>query len=288
MCSTRLTILILYPTRLGGFVADSISNLESVEEIILIDHDVVEAKNLRNSIYRQIDIGLSKTEALKDILLSKETHTKVKILNQKYIEGKVKLPKNDLVLDCRDITYDRNSEIDARLYISSRYLIVDCRKNVTYSDQRVGKYLVALYKDDLRYAGSIISMAIHSGTITSLLNSQSVQKYELDYVKHIDTEKCDLVYENLVGEEKFINLPDKIVPILEMNKKADLNIFLGSKLLPITERMIPKNTLHTSGDVILNLASVATSQCDFNNFVVSLFREGDQVYIELIPETGAA
>lgn len=282
------TITVIGLGTLGGFVTDAISNLEEVEKLIVIDHDIVETKNLKNSIYRQIDVGLSKTEALKDIILSKNLNKNVDIKSEKYIEGEMTLPKSDLVLDCRDITYDRNTEIDSRLYISSRYLIVDCRKNVTYANRRVGKYIVELTKDDLRYAASIISMTIHSGTVTSLLRSRSVQKYELDYVKHIDNYKCDIVYEDLVDEEKFVNLPDKILPILELNKESELNVFLGSKVLPITERIIPKNTLQTSGDVILNLASVATSQCDFNNFVVSLFQENNQVFVELIPETGAA
>jgi hypothetical protein len=282
------TITVIGLGTLGGFVADAISNLEGVEKLIIIDHDIVESKNLKNSIYRQIDIGLSKTEALKDIILSKEQDTNIDIKSEKYIEGEMKLPKSDLVLDCRDVTYNRDSEIDARLYISSRYLIVDCRKNVIYPDRRVGKYLVELSKDDLRYAASIISMAIYSGTITSLLRSQSVQKYEIDYVKHIDNYKCDLVYENLVDEEKFVNLPDKIVPILELNKRSDVTVFLGSKVFPITERIIPKNTLQTSGDVISNLTSVATSQCEFNHFVVALFQENNHVFVELIPETGAA
>jgi len=282
------TITVIGLGTLGGFITDAISNSEIIEKIEIIDHDIVETKNLKNSIYRQIDVGLAKTEALKDIILSKNSNTNVDVRSEKYIEGKTILSKSDLVLDCRDITYDRTSEIDARLYISSRYLIVDCRKNVKYTNKRVGKYIVELSKDDLRYAASIISMAIHSGTITSLLRSKSVQKYELDYVKHIDNYKCDLLYENLIDEEKFINLPDKIVPIIELNKLSDVNVFLGSKVLPITERIIPKNTLQTSGDVILNLASVATSQCDFNNFIVSLFKEGNQVFIELIPETGAA
>jgi len=256
------TITVIGLGTLGGFIANAVSNSESIENLKIIDHDIVETKNLKNSIYRQIDVGLAKTEALKDIILSKNSNTNVDIRSEKYIEGKTILSKSDLVLDCRDITYDRTSEIDARLYISSRYLIVDCRKNVKYMNKRVGKYIVELSKDDLRYAASIISMAIHSGTITSLLRSKSVQKYELDYVKHIDNYKCDLLYENLIDEEKFINLPDKIVPIIELNKLSDVNVFLGSKVLPITERIIPKNTLQNSGDVILNLASVATSQCD--------------------------
>jgi len=273
---------------LGGFVADAVSSLESTEKIIIIDHDVVESKNLKNSIYRQIDIGLPKTEALKDILQSKNQDLDIEIMTEKFLEQKSEIPDSDLILDCRDITYDRGTKIDARMFISSRYLIVDCRKNVNYSKQVVGKYIVELSKDDLRYAASIVSMAIHSGTFKSLLKNKSVQKYELDYVKHIDNYECDIVYENLVGENKFINLPDKIVPIIDMNKSKDINVFLGSKVLPITERLIPKNTLQNSGDLISNLISVATSECDFNHFIISLFQENNQVFIELIPETGAA
>jgi len=281
-------IVIIGLGTLGGFTAEAISNLENTEKIVIIDHDIVEQKNLKNSIYRQTDIGNPKVEALKDILSIQNPNIEIWAFQTEYIEGTTKLPKEDLVIDCRDFTYDRKSEIDVRFYISSRYLMADFRKNVTYKERRAGKYIIPLTKNDLKHAATLISMMIDTASIAALIEIQTVQKYELDYVKHIDKYCYDIVYENVVGEDKFVNLPDKIVPILDMNKNKELTVFLGSRVYPISEKIIPKNTLKNSNDLISNLTSVISCQTDFNNFVVSVFNEGDNTYIELIPETGAA
>jgi hypothetical protein len=281
-------VVIIGLGTLGGFTAEAISNLENTEKLVIIDHDIVEQKNLKNSIYRQIDIGIPKVEALKDIITYQNPNIEIWAFQTEYKEGKTKLTKEDLVIDCRDFTYDRKSEIDARFYISSRYLMADFRKNVTYKERQPGKYIMELTKNDLKCAASIISMIIDNNIIKSLIANQSVQKYELDYTKHIENCCYDVVYENTVGEEKFVNLPEKIVPILDMNKHKDVTVFLGSKVYPVVERIIPMDTLKSSKDVILNLASIVSCQKDFNNFVVSVFNEGSNVYIELIPETGAA
>lgn len=282
------SVVIIGLGTLGGYTAEAIADLEDVEKLVIIDHDIVEQKNLKNSIYRQIDIGSPKVEALKEILLNQHPDLEVWAFQAEYIEGRTKLPKEDLVIDCRDFTYDRQSEIDARFYISSRYLMADFRKNVTYKQQQAGKYILELSRSDLRHAASIISMMIHNNTIESLINTQSVQKYELDYVKHVDECSYDIVYENTVGEDKFINLPDKIVPIMDMNRDRDVTVFLGSRIYPVSEKAIPARTLTTGADVIALFTSLVACQKDFNNFVVSIFEENNKVYIELIPETGAA
>ncbi len=279
------TVVVIGLGTLGGFVAEAICNLESTEKLVIIDHDIVEQKNLKNSIYRQIDIGGPKVEALKDIILQHNTDLEVWAFQTEYIEGVTKLPKEDLVIDCRDFTYDRQSEIDARFYISSRYLMADFRKNVIYKEQHAGKYIMQLTKNDLRHASSIVSMMIHSNAIHSLIASHSVQKYELDYVKHIDNYCYDVLYEDVVGEDKFVNLPEKIVPILDMNKKKEVTVFLGSRLFPVSEITIPINTLKSSTDVVSNFTSLVSCQKDFNNFVISVINENDNIYIELIPET---
>jgi hypothetical protein len=281
-------IVIIGLGTLGGFTAEAISNLENTEKIVIIDHDIVEQKNLKNSIYRQIDIGTPKVEALKDILTSQNSNLEIWAFQTEYIEGITKLPKEDLVIDCRDFTYDRKSEIDVRFYISSRYLMADFRKNVTYKERRTGKYITTLTKNDLKLAATLISMMIDTVSIAALIEIQTVQKYELDYVKYFENNCYDIVYENVIGEDKFVNLPDKIVPILDMNKDKDLTVFLGSRSYPIAEKLIPINTLKSSRDLILTLTSIVSCQKDFNNFVVSVFNEGDNIYIELIPETGAA
>ena len=282
------SILVIGIGTLGGFVSDAISDLECLETLVVIDDDIVENKNLQNSIYRQIDVGLSKTEALTDIISNKNPDLTIISLNEKYIEGKTKIPNCDLVLDCRDFTYDRGKEIDARLYISSRYLMVDCRKNVNYKVKTVGKYLTELTKQDLRCASNIVSMSIFNNTIEYLIRNQTVQKYELDYTKHIEKYACDIVYEKISGEDKFVNLPDKIVPILQANKNNDLSVFVGSSILPLMEFSLPKNTLRCSNDLVIALSAAVSNHCYFNNFVVSFHQLNGKFLIELIPETGAA
>ena len=282
------TIAVIGIGTLGGFVANALSNNENLESIILIDHDIVETKNFKNSIYRQVDFGVQKTEALSEIINNKNKNITIISINEMFIEGKTKIPKCDLVLDCRDYTYDRRREIDARLYISSRYLMVDCRKNVNYKVKSEGKYLIQLSKEDLRYAGSLVSMLIHNDTIDTLMRNQSIEKYELDYVKRIDECSYDIVYENQRGEDKFLNLPDKIVPILEANRQAELQVCVGSCLFPLFEDSIPQNSLTTGTDIIIRLSTIISRNAQFNNFVISLHEQNGRFLLELIPETGAA
>jgi hypothetical protein len=269
---------------LGGFVADAISELEKVSKLTIIDHDLVEEKNLINSIYRQIDVGLPKVDALSDIITLKYPDIKIEKIQEKFIEGRTKIPKTDLILDCRDYTYDRLGLVDARLYMSSRYLIVDCRRYVTYLDKQEGKYLVQLSREDLKYASFIVSLLVNSNTIEIMKKSEIVQKYELDHFKKINKKNTyDIVYEN---GEKFINLPESIKPIIDLNKSKELTVFIGSKMIPITQTIIPVRTLQNELDVISNLSSIVKIQ-DFNAFIISI-QNSSEAFIELIPETGAA
>lgn len=273
---------------LGGFVADAISALENTEELIIIDHDIVEVENLKNTIYREIDIGLTKTEALEDIIKFRNPSISIKKFSEKFIEGQTSIPKCNLVLDCRNYTYDRMGEIDARLYLSSRYLIVDCRKKAHYVNKHKGEYLLYLTKDDLRSASYIVSMLINGGTIAELIKDQKIEKYELDHFKTFDNACYDIVYEKFLGGDKFVNLPEKIIPILNHNKKSDLEVIIGTKEAPDLERLIPKGTLKTSGDVVVNLAALTNLHCEFNNYVIAVHEDKRKLIIELIPETGAA
>lgn len=282
------SVVIIGIGTLGGFTAEAIANLEEIEKIVIIDHDIVEQKNLKNSIYRQIDLGSPKVEALKDILSSFHPELEIWAFQAEYIEGVTKLPKEDLVIDCRDATYNRKTEIDARFYMSSRYLMGDFRKNITYKEKQDGKYILELSKSDLRHAASLISMMIHSNSIESLMKNQSVQKYELDYVKHIDTCQCDVVYDDEAGEDKFINLPDTIVPIIDANKTKDITVCLGNRTFSDSKQLIPMNTLQSSKDVVSLFTSLVACQNDFNNFLVSLIEDNNRIFIELIAETGAA
>lgn len=278
------SVAIIGVGTLGGFVAEAISNIEQVETLVLVDHDKVERKNLTNSVYRILDIGAAKVDALTEIIKHRNPDKTVITFKEMFLENKTKIPECDLVFDCRDFTYDRKSVIDARLYISSRYLIVDTRKNVKYKEAQEGKYIEMLNKDDLRYAAAIVSMLITTGTISTLAKYKSIQKYELDYVKHLEN-KCK-IYDD--KNEKFINLPQNIYPIIEMNKKKDVRVFMGNRFNPISQRVIPKNQLKNTQDIVINLLSVSKAMCQFNHFIISTYNDKGEYYVELIPETGAA
>lgn len=273
---------------LGGFVTDSVSELETVEEIVIVDYDQVQEKNLRNSIYKWNDVGKLKTDALFDIIRSKNEDIKITKLNVRFIEEENVLPVCDLVLDCRDFIYDRKELVDVRLYISSRYLIVDCRKNVKYDKHFEGKYTSRLSKSDLKNAANMILVLIENGVISSLIRDNSVSKFDLDYLKQMNQKTNDVAYDSVVGEEKLINLKENLLPILKMNKKSDLdvNMCIGEKNVSV--KTIPRGALRSGEDVILNLTSMLNLPVIFNNFVISTYEEENKSYVVLIPETGAA
>ena len=53
---------------IGSTVAELLVRL-GLTNLVLYDYDIVEAKNVANQMFRQVDIGKDKTEALKDILV---------------------------------------------------------------------------------------------------------------------------------------------------------------------------------------------------------------------------
>jgi len=276
-------ITILGLGSLGGYVVDAISELRTLNKVILVDYDRVEKKNLKNMIYELSDIDKLKTDALSEIVNSKNEEIEVIKLNEKFIEGKTKFPESDLVLDCRDFTYDRKSLIDARLYVSSRYLIIDCRKSVKYEKHYEGKYISQLTKGDLRYASSIVSNLIYNGTFKTLVNNKSVNKFELDYLKQV-SQANDIAYGHESGEERLVNLKESLFPILDINKKSDLNVNMCVGDRVVSVKTIPKGLLRSGNDVIVNLVSMINFPFVFTNYIIYVHENS----VVLIPETGAA
>ena len=84
---------------LGGCLCKHISELENMKELTIVDYDVVESKNVFNSIYKFQNVGEYKVDALAEIIKDDVTVTKVK---KKYIEGKTSLPMCDLVIVADD------------------------------------------------------------------------------------------------------------------------------------------------------------------------------------------
>ena len=280
---------------LGGFIAKSISEIESIREIVLLDYDKVESKNLRNSIYNNEHIDRFKVNCLKNIIRKDNKNIKVSGMISKYIEDETKIPECDLVIDCRDYIYDRGNSIDVRMYISSRYLVIDCRKNMTYQKHHQGQYISNISRMDLKNASFNAALFIHRGLINDLIRRQAVYEFELDYndmsvskcISKIE-EKPDVIYDVEPNSNKLLNLEQHVYPIIDMSKKSDIEIYVGDKNNPIGISHIPKMTLQNYNDVVRVLSSMLCDRFNYNYYLVTPKVEGNKFTIQLLPETGAA
>jgi len=280
---------------IGGFLAKNFSELESIKKLVIIDYDVVENSNLKNSIYKKTDVGKFKVDCLYNIVNKINNDLEIVKIKDKYIEGITKIPKCDLVIDCRDFTYDRGSEIDIRLYISSRYLIIDCRKDMIYQIHYEGKYIDNLTKEDISSAMFNASMFISTGLIKEFINKKIVHKIELDYLKKSSYERLDeynnkleIVLDHHEGAEKFINFFENAERLIELNKKFELNVCLGDKNYPLAKKIIPVNENQNVNELTKKFLSFINLPYNFNNYIISLVIEKKECYVILIPETGAA
>lgn len=284
------TITVIGLGTLGGFLCKHISELEDVKQLIIVDYDIIERRNTYNSIYTLENIGEYKVDALDDKI--SEDVDVIKI-NKKYIEGKTALPKSDLVIDCRDYVYNRYNEIDVRLYISSRILIIDCRKMVE-TQNYPGSYRTILTKSEINKAAFFASQIIGSSQIYELIKNNSIHKIDLDLVPSIldeaikksITNKMDIIYDASDGLKQLHCVEENIKPILESNKRNDTMIFLGSSNneIPGWPKIIEKHSLQSSEDVLLMLSKLIKETGSSANFFA--ISSGNKV--ELIEETGGA
>jgi hypothetical protein len=269
---------------LGGFIAEAIVENEFCKELVIFDKDTVELKNVTNSIYSEIDVGDNKVDALTDILMKKSLFTKIIKRNEMFIEGETTLQPCDLVIDCRDVIYNRGNLIDCRLHISSRHLFLDCRRNITYQEHINGKYITKVTRLDLKNSALLFSNLVSNNILQNLIQKRIVQSYDLDYFRTTPFGQCDILYEKENGEDRFLNLSDNLLPILETNRKVDTELYVGSRTDPLSKIILPKRSLQSSNEIIQQLLSATRLHCEFNNFLVVV----NNNYIELIPETGAA
>jgi len=277
---------------IGGFLAKNLSELDSTKNLLLIDYDTVELENTKNSIYDEKDIGKLKTKAICDKLNNK---CRVNILNKKFIEGETKIPKFDLIIDCRDFTYNRKDLIDMRLYISFRNLIMDCRKNVNYLKQHEGKYASRLTRIDLKNAALNVTTLFEKGLINLMVKKRKVFEIPIDCISErikalVDKNDVDIVYDdNNDFDGKLINLNNNYSSLIDINKDNELLVSLGDKHSPYNTKIVPKNTFSTIQDIIFSFSSLTKNlPYQFNYYIISVGIHNNKYYVELLPETGSA
>jgi len=290
---------------LGGAVCKNISTMESIEELVIVDYDVLESRNIHNSVYNASQIGETKVDALTELI---ENDIGVIPIHEKYKERKTKLPECDLVVDCRDVVCNRGNEIDVRLYITGRILIIDCRKNIRSQYHYKGSYRNQLSKSELNKAGFFASQIICSDQIKEMKQNQLVQRIDLNLLPSIidqamktsNKNRIDIIYDSDVGDRLHC-LEENIDPILCLNQTKDVEVFIGERNLDPFRQMqrlpqvaktkydvIPQNSLRNSNDLIYALSKIVKEQCNIVNFIVTLRSVNGETFVELLEETGAA
>lgn len=99
---------------IGGHVADILSSIPSVNNIVLFDDDIVELSNLNRTVYQFRHIGQYKVSAMAEIISSRNLSAEIYPLNMRFNENSC-----NLINSSEDLNFLRFSE----------FMVFDCRDN---------------------------------------------------------------------------------------------------------------------------------------------------------------
>lgn len=285
---------------LGSYLCKYLSELDQVKHLVLVDRDIVGVENCRTSAFTKYQIGMKKVDAVGQMVYNGVKMTK---LHAEYHEGKTKLPKSDLVIDCRDEFCKRKKEIDIRMFISENHLVIDCMKQ-RICKRRVGQYLIEIPKERISTAAFFASRIIDSQEIRKMLTNQIIHTVDLktlvplgsDEIQFILDNREDMIYDHYTGSEKLLQIEENILPIFNANKSNDIEVFIGEEH-PVKEflelgempyyALVPKSTLRNPTDIIPILLKL-TEKTEDMNFIVKCNMKGSKKHVYLIQESGAA
>ena len=131
---------------LGSYLAKKLQ--ADADTIYAVDPDIVEERNLRNSIYTKADINKPKVLALK------ERVTECMFVPIQGDIRDVNLPEVDQIIDCRDVA-NRNIEADVKFTVANERLRIDCTKPNPKEPDKHGKYAIELGKKLISRAGGL-------------------------------------------------------------------------------------------------------------------------------------
>jgi len=288
---------------LGSHIAYDMAERKETNEIILIDYDKVEDRNIGNSFYNRSHVGQLKVEAMSDIIVGSVTkNLTITKIPKSFLRIFHMLPKCDLLIDCRDVIDDKKKNVDVKLYISGRKLILDFRKKSKFSFSYEGKYNSLITKTDLRRASICFTDFLNSKYFGNYIESNRTHAISLDTlsrvlrenaVKTMEVEKrnseVEIMYDVIKGEERIHNLDKNIYPILQGNKKDDTKIYLGDSEEYIGMHIVPKKAFRTPDDVVEVLVKmISYPGIIYPGYIINIVDDEDGMSVELLPETGAA
>jgi hypothetical protein len=261
------TVTVIGTGTLGGHLCKHLAECSKVSKLILIDKDIVDRKDTEVGIFHPIDIDEPKVHVLYRNLLN--YNIEIQPRAEFYIEGITDLPESDLIIDCRNIFGKRDLNIDMKMFINGKFLILDFQKKLEDQTRPKGEYIIQLSKHEISRAASYATDLICSNVIEELLKGQSIKYIDIDIIqsvmlKSIKESKSypDLIYDMDDDVNRISKLEEVIKPILNRNKKAPLKVAVqerGSiarevfeipKVAKTTYQIIPQNSLKQPEDVI--------------------------------------
>jgi hypothetical protein len=289
------SIVIIGLGSLGGYIAKNISRMKNLHTLILIDPDVVEAKNIGKSIYRNQDIGKFKVEVMKEFF---HNNLEVEGFPIEYREGKNYMPDNDLIIDCRDEICSRGGEIDVRFYISYKTLVIDCEKYHKVEFKQTGKYAHLLSLSELEIAASIAAQYIEIDIFQEFLKKGIVFQAPIDLVRKQATEaitlynnKPDFIMDSCKGDNMIRNLHETLPKLISVNQTKALTVVVGQEgCVGGNIQKIKKNEIVEYDAAVNTLCEIVQSIVPIKEYYTITVNDNnkDEVYIELLPDTGAA
>ena len=299
-------ITIIGVGALGGFLCKYLCESDFIHNMIIIDYDIVESKNIYKSIYKSSYIGEYKVDALKDLI--EYTNVPIQTINKKYQEGITKIPKSDLIIDCRDAVVNRISEINLRLYLNGYDVVFDCRKYVNNIYNHKGCYLIDLPKEKIKHAAYIALEVIENNSIENMIKNNLIKKISLNLINKTLKESItqsnnnreDIIYETTNNNRRILCVEEILKPVLKLNTKQDINVCVKNGILKNKIIEIPtikekiyliakKDQLIDYADLIQKMEDIVAIQPTQENYIATIEKEENgQEYIELVMETGAA
>ena len=270
------SICVIGVGTVGGFLCKYLSEQKSVEKITIVDYDVVSTRDIFRSVYSIGDIGEYKVVALANKLKDVE----VIVIQEKFIDRHTKLPSSDIVIDCRDVIVELDPIINVKLYISSKYLVVNTKlqNNTVLVDPHSD---IQLRRNQIKKLCLFASELICSEVMPEILQKKMYITFNADEVVHTSKKKLlefarkrlDVLYEGNI-----LNIDEISRQLLETNQQQDLTLVVGKH-----KKVIPMNYFRDYNYVVDFLLSLQLNQ---RHKYILVLEEGDQV-VRLIRETSA-
>ncbi len=208
------------------------------------------------------------------------------------------MPANDLIIDCRDEICSRGGEIDVRFYISYKTLVIDCEKYHKVGFKQTGRYAHLLSLSELSIAASIAAQYIDEEIMKDFIKRQIVFQASIELVKKqaskaikLFDNKPDIVFDYHKGENIIRNLHENLPKLVNVNKTKDLTVVVGQEgCVGGNVQTIKRNEIVEYNNAVKTLADIVQSIVPLKEYYTIHINDvnQDEVYIELLPDTGAA